>query len=81
MWDHAKHQHPDDANIDPDQDFRFEVFSTFKDPLTRQLTEAVMINRAAEHKTQTDKKHKEIRVNPLNRRYECFAPRERRIIN
>ena len=77
MWDHRLTKHSSDKEFDPDTDFTFEIFAGFKDAMTRQITEAVMINNARMNNAQTDRKYNKIKVNSLNRKYECFAPRER----
>ena len=77
MWDHRLAKHHNNTTMDPDRDFKFDILSSFKDPMTRQITEAVFINQALETNTQTDKKGVEIPVHSLNRKFECFAPRDR----
>ena len=77
MWDHRVAKHDGDVNIDPDTDFKFEVVSGYRDPLSRQIAEAVMINQAMKTNILTLSKGAEVQVKSLNRKYEGFAPRER----
>ena len=77
MWDHNVAAHGGDLNMDPMKDFQFSVISTYKDPLTRQVTEAVKIQRAMDTKT-FQAGGEVIQVIPLNRRSEHFAPISRR---
>ena len=43
IWDHIVETHGGDLDLKPKRDFNFSVLATFKDPLTRQITEAVKI--------------------------------------
>ena len=79
MWDHRITKHEGDTNYDPENDFKFEVFTGYKDSMTRQITEAVMINNTIQNNVQMDNEYKEIKVKSLNRKFECFAPRERMV--
>ena len=42
MWDHRVDKHQGDMDIDPDMDFKWEIISSHRDPLSRQVTEAVI---------------------------------------
>ena len=75
MHDHNLEKHPGDT-IDH-SNFKFSIVSSHKDPLTRQVTEAVRILQATDNKIFTESDNAEILVKPLNRRLEHFAPRER----
>ena len=46
MWDHITAVHGGDRDVNPEEVFKFKVIAAFKDPLTRQVTEAVKIQRA-----------------------------------
>lgn len=37
MWDHRMEHHQGDANIDVDLDYKFDVISSHRDLLTRQI--------------------------------------------
>ena len=43
MWDHQLEAHGGDHSINPEADFAFNVVNSHKDPLTRQIAEAVKI--------------------------------------
>ena len=77
MWDHRVDKHQGDMDIDPDMDFKWEILSSHRDPLSRQVTEAVRILQAVETNRQTDNRGIELSVNSLNRKTEIFAPRDR----
>ena len=51
MWDHQMDVHQGSSAIHPETDFAFTVVTSFKDPLTRQIAEAVKIQRALDHGT------------------------------
>ena len=70
--------HGGDPDMKPERDFNFSVLATFKDPLTRQITEAVKIKRALEHKTFQAPGGEAVQVISLNRKSEHFAPLLRR---
>ena len=70
-----KHGSPRD--IDPLKDFRFEKVSSHRDPLNRQIEEAIRINQALEQKTLLARSGYIQKVNSLNRKEEHFAPRKR----
>ena len=77
MFDHMDRKHPD-SNMDPNTDFKFTLIDTFRDPLSRQVSEAVRIKAAVEKGIFIDNRNKKHVVNSLNRRLEHFAPIERR---
>ena len=56
--------------------FQFNVVSRHRDPLTREVYEAVRIQQALETGTITLGKA-DLHVIPLNRKGEHFAPKER----
>ena len=80
MFDHMDKRHPG-TNMDPNNDFIFTLISTFRDPLTRQVSEAVRIKTAVENGTFIDSRNEKHKVKSLNRRLEHFAPIERRMRN
>ena len=77
MWDHRMEAHPMDLSMDPVRDFNFTILSRHRDPMTRQLEEAVRVTRALNGNKHTDKKNIEIDVHCLNRRGETFEPNRR----
>ena len=77
MWDHKLEAHSNDLNIDPVKDFTFSILNRHRDPMTRQLEEAVRVTRALDNNKHTDKKNLEIDVISLNRRGETFEPNRR----
>ena len=76
MFDHHKEVHSNDVH-DPINDFNFSVIDTFKDPLTRQLNEAIRIQHSMKG-IHTDLRGKKHPIVNLNRKIEYFAPRKRR---
>ena len=58
-------------------DFKFEVIDTFRDPLSRQITEAVRIKQAIRSNIFQNNKGKTQKIVNLNRKMEVFVPRER----
>ena len=77
MWDHQVAAHGGDPHVSPEQDYKFSLASTHRDPLSRQLTEACRIQRALGAGVQVDNKGVDRQVVSLNRKYEYFAPRQR----
>ena len=78
MWDHIRAAHSGDQDVNPEKDFNFKVLGAFKDPMTRQITEAVKIQRVLNHNTFQAPGGEEVQVLSLNRKYEHFAPQQRR---
>ena len=76
MWDHKLDKHADNT-IDVETDFKFEVIDTFRDPLSRQITEAVRIKQAMRSNIFQNNKGETQKIVNLNRKMEVFAPRER----
>ena len=75
MMDHTDNVHPGtDMNK---SDYEFSLITTYRDPLTRQIAEAIRINEALEYNKYTDNKGEIIEIRSLNRKGEHFAPRER----
>ena len=79
MWDHQLEAHGGDHSINPEADFAFNVVNSHKDPLTRQIAEAVKIQRALDSRTFQSSGNKILKIKPLNRRSEHFAPQERKL--
>ena len=77
MDDHYKACHPDVEGTNPDNDFKFQILSNHRDPLSRQLEEAIRINNALETGLAIDRSKKKVCINSLNRRGEAFAPYQR----
>ena len=46
FWIHNEelHDHGEQDDVDPDDDFRFDIIYRHRDPLTRQVEEGVSIN-------------------------------------
>ena len=63
--------------LDIQTDYTFTVLSTHRDPLEREIAEAIRIKQAIETRTMIDVKGKTLHVNSLNKKLEHFAPRER----
>ena len=49
-WMHNKvsHDHGEPDDVDPDDDFRFDIIYRYRDPLTRQVEDGVNINLGIE---------------------------------
>ena len=77
MDDHYRTCHPEMEGQNPERDIKFQILSNHRDPLSRQLKEAVRINKALETGVAIDRSQKEVKVNSLNRRGEAFAPYQR----
>ena len=77
MWDHIRDAHNGVINGDTKDAFRFEIMSSFRDPLERQIAEATRINQALNRCSVNDKKDRAVPVISLNRRQEHFSPIER----
>ena len=79
MWDHVFHKHgaPEINDINPSKDFTFENVSNHRDPMARQVEEAIRIIQSREKGSFTSRSEKDLKVKSLNRRDEHFAPRKR----
>ena len=77
MWDHIQMTHPSSLNGNVTDEFSWEVISTFKDPMTRQITEAVVIQTALGKGTLLKGRESEIPIVSLNRKNEYFLQRKR----
>ena len=75
MFDHITEKHKN-IKIDKLTDFKFEVVEGFRDPLTRQMTEAVRIGKGQNGIFYNPKEEVQNIYN-LNRKSEVFAPRQR----
>ena len=78
MWDHIVSSHGGNLNINPQDDIKFTVITTYRDPLTRQIAEAAKIQRAMDTNTFQSQGGDVIKVNSMNRKSEHFAPLQRR---
>ena len=79
MWEHVYHRHgaPQANDINPTRDFTFETVRGHRDPMARQVEEALRIIQAREKGSFTTGSQKDLRVKSLNRKDEHFAPRRR----
>ena len=75
MFDHITEKHKN-IKIDKLTDFKFEVVEGFRDPLTRQITEAVRIGQG-QNGIFYNPKGEGQNIYNLNRKSKVFAPRER----
>ena len=75
MWDHKRDNHMDlDMSTN---DFQFDIVGKFKDPMTRQIEEAVRIQHSLALEIHTDRTGKSRNIKSLNRKYEYFCPKKR----
>ena len=73
--DHHINKHENDT-IDPLNDFKWTILDRMKDPLTRQIREAVRIEESLNRGTiLTHEGHK--KIESLNRKEEHFQARKR----
>ena len=77
MVDHHRSKHQQEDLPNPQSDYRFEVLSKHKEPMTRQIEEACRINQALEKNSLTKTSGEIIPIVTLNRKGEGFAPRSR----
>ena len=79
MWEHHMKKHADDDvnEIDPANDFKFSLIQSMNDPLSRQLTEAILIKRAIGDREYIGENEKSNKISSMNRKFEYFAPKER----
>ena len=78
MWEHMYLRHGAPREVNPETDFKFQKISSHRDPLSRQVEEAIRINQAMDRNTITSRSGQIYKVNSLNRKEEHFAPRKRR---
>ena len=78
MWEHMYLRHGAPREVNPETDFKFQKISSHRDPLSRQVEEAIRINQVMDRKTITSRSGPISKVNSLNRKEEHFAPRKRR---
>ena len=76
-WDHQRMVHGADSPMDPQTDYGFTIIHRHRDALTRQLTEAVMIEEAINNKIIYDFEGNPKPVNSINRKQEYFQARRR----
>ena len=75
MWDHNRDNHSgQDIST---EDFHFDILNTFTDPMTRQIEEAVRIQRSLSSGINIDRTGKSHKVNSLNRKNEHFCAMKR----
>ena len=60
MYDHMKNEHSEISNVNTHEDIHFKIIQRHKDPLTRQLSEAIRIEEAILNKQHYDPKGKKI---------------------
>ena len=77
MWGHLRTSHPDQDNLDSLKEFNFSILRKHRDPLSRQLEEAVRISHVLDRKVHTHKQGKEIKIRCMNSKEEAFAPQTR----
>ena len=77
MVDSQCKEHQEEQPPDPFEDYKFELVSKHKDPMTRQIEEAVRINQTFFTRTITSNSEDVKPVFPLNRKGEHFCPRSR----
>ena len=53
MVDHHRKEHKEEQPPDPVKDYKFELVSKHKEPMTRQIEEAVRINQTFSKRTIT----------------------------
>ena len=77
MWDQLNDGHSGLIDRNTKDAFRFEIVSSFRDPLERQTAETTRINQALNRCSVIDNKDRAVSVISLNRRHEHFSPVER----
>ena len=75
MWDHSHGIHG--GPMDLENDYEFQVLSSHRDPLTRQTTEAIRIQKALQQGIHISRNGEPVQIISLNRKGEHFAPMER----
>ena len=75
MWDHFHGIHG--GPMDLENDYAFQVLSSHRDPLTRQTTEAIRIQKALQQGIHISRNGEPVQIISLNRKGEHFAPMER----
>ena len=76
MWDHNISAHNGEMSNDPAEDFKFNVIRRYKQPMERQIAEALRIEQAMNG--SVGEGNKRILCQSLNRKFEHFAPIQRR---
>ena len=79
MWDHVRDIHNGEIDlVNPALDFKFSVISSHREPMERQIKEAIMIEAAFRGTVASQTSNESsIFVKCLNRKGEHFAPIER----
>ena len=73
MWDHAQVH---GGILEAETDYNFGVICNYRDPFTRQVAEAVRIQKALKYGLHYDVNYKEVKIKSLNRKGEYFSPIE-----
>ena len=74
MWDHAQVH---GGILEAETDYNFGVICNYRDPFTRQVAEAVRIQKALKYGLHYDVNYKEVKIKFLDRKGEYFSPIER----
>ena len=74
MWDHSQTH---GGIQDVQTDYNFGVITSYRDPFTRQVAEAVRIQKAIDRGIHFDTGGREVQIISLNRKGEYFSPIER----
>ena len=77
MVDHHRSKHQNEGLPNPEADYRFEVLAKHKEPMTRQIEEAVRIQTSIQTGLHIDTKGRSHKVKTLNRKNEHFTARKR----
>ena len=75
MWEHSKEAHGGPNEFS--KDYTFDVITNYRDPLSRQVAEALRIQRALNYGKHTESNGKEVQVISINRKGDFFSPLER----
>ena len=74
MWDHTVQHHNGQVGTNPEKDYIFSVVGSHKDPMDRQITEALRIEQSFKGFKPAIKNKIPQKVVSLNRRGEHFSP-------
>ena len=76
MWDHARETHNGQVSFHPYDDYKISLVRSYRHPMDRQIAEAIRIEKSFSGSVPVGKEN--ISCICLNRKYEHFAPIERR---
>ena len=76
MWDHHCEVHGDTVPVEK-ENFKFDIITACRDPLTRQLQEANRIKLAKHNGLHEDNTGRQIPIVNLNRKVEYFKAKKR----